>query len=287
MSELAQPSRRSLLKAIAGAPLLPLGVGSILYSNQVAAKSNAKYVSSYFTSMAAPTLANPAQMAAVTVGSTFNVKLSDGSTQSYKLAHRAFFTTGDMVADGKGGKVLAGGYVDINNKPIMDTSVVGKERQVFSDAPDGTSLVSLGDVKVAGVTGNAVFAAVQFEYTSYDQSGKDTYGMLPSPIAILTLDQEPATGKLSMVKYHNVDTSSVHGLWITCGASLSPWNTHLSSEEYEPDAFAAADSKGAKLLQAFSKNLYGDENRANPYHYGHMPEVTIHPDGTGSIKKHF
>jgi hypothetical protein len=193
MSELAQPSRRSLLKAIAGAPLLPLGVGSILYSNQVAAKSNAKYVSSYFTSMAAPTLANPAQMAAVTVGSTFNVKLSDGSTQSYKLEHRAFFTTGDMVADGKGGKVLAGGYVDINNKPIMDTSVVGKERQVFSDAPDGTSLVSLGDVKVAGVTGNAVFAAVQFEYTSYDQSGKDTYGMLPSPIAILTLDQEPAT----------------------------------------------------------------------------------------------
>lgn len=29
--------------------------------------------------------------------------------------------------------------------------------------------------------------------------------------------------------------SKAHGLWITCGASLSPWGTHLSSEEYEPE----------------------------------------------------
>ncbi|WP_394780320.1 PhoX family protein, partial [Undibacterium sp.] len=25
----------------------------------------------------------------------------------------------------------------------------------------------------------------------------------------------------------------------------------------------------------------------NPYHYGHLPEVTVNPDGTGSIKKHY
>jgi secreted PhoX family phosphatase len=89
---------------------------------------------------------------------------------------------------------------------------------------------------------------------------------------------------LSLVKYHNVDTSGVHGLWITCGASLSPWGTHLSSEEYEPNAFAAATDA---QFQAFSKNLYGNETKANPYHYGHMPEVTVNADGTGSIKKHY
>ena len=92
-----------------------------------------------------------------------------------------------------------------------------------------------------GGKGNTVFAVVQFEYTTRDQAGASTYGTLPSPIAVLTLDQDQSTGALSLVKYHNVDTSSVHGLWITCGASLSPWGTHLSSEEYEPDApFAAA-----------------------------------------------
>jgi secreted PhoX family phosphatase len=80
-----------------------------------------------------------------------------------------------------------------------------------------------------------------------------------------------------------VDTAPVHGLWVTCGASLSPWNTHLSSEEYEPDAFATGNAQ----LLAFSQNLYGDQNKANPYHYGHMPEVTVNADGTASIKKHF
>jgi secreted PhoX family phosphatase len=110
------------------------------------------------------------------------------------------------------------------------------------------------------------------------------YGRLPSPIAVLTLDQDPATGKLTLVKYHNVDTSGANGLWITCGASLSPWGTHLSSEEYEPNAFtAAADAQ----FKAFSKNLYGSETAANPYHYGHLPEVTVNPDGTASIRKHY
>ncbi len=101
---------------------------------------------------------------------------------------------------------------------------------------------------------------------------------------MLTLDQDQTTGKLSLVKYHNVDTSAAHGLWITCGASLSPWNTHLSSEEYEPDApFLSSNS----FFKTFSKNVFDDETKANPYHYGHLPEVTVNPDGTGTIKKHY
>jgi len=76
----------------------------------------------------------------------------------------------------------------------------------------------------------------------------------------------------------------VHGLWITCGASRSPWNTHLSSEEYEPDAVTIA---GNAQVKAFSQNLYGNPDAANPYHYGHLPEVTVNPNGTGSIKKHY
>jgi len=30
-----------------------------------------------------------------------------------------------------------------------------------------------------------------------------------------------------------------------------------------------------------------DASKANPYHYGHIPEVTVHADGSGSIKKHY
>ena len=220
----------------------------------------------------------------MTVASQLKVQFSDNSEQSFDLGYQPFFVTGDEVSDGKGGKILAGGYYDINNNKIIDRTVAGSERHFFSDSPDGTSLLTVPNAKVDGVKGKPVFAVVQFEYTTWAQDGKtDMYGKLPSPIAVLTLDQDQTTGKLSLVKYHNVDTSKVHGLWITCGASLSPWGTHLSSEEYEPDAFTTGNAQ----LLAFSQNLYGDQNKANPYHYGHMPEVTVNVDGTASIKKHF
>ncbi|MFM7003048.1 MAG: PhoX family protein [Limnohabitans sp.] len=290
MTSSPQFNRRQWLQTFAGAPLLPLatslsGAGLMLTACGGTTQTLASFVSASFTSTPAPTLANAAQMATTTVGSSLNLNFSDGSQQSYKLSYQPFFVTGDLVSDGKGGKVLSGGYYDINNKPIMDTTVAGKERQFFSDSPDGTSLLTVPNANVPGVKGNPVFAVVQFEYTTWAQDGvTGMYGKLPSPIAVLTLDQDPSTGKLSLVKYHNVDTSSVNGLWITCCASLSPWGTHLSSEEYEPNAFTAATDPQFK---AFSKNLYGSETAANPYNNGHMPEVTVNPDGTASIKKHY
>ena len=288
MNHRPEPSRRNILKMLSAGPLLPLSTafaGTPLLSACGGGDDAPSATSVSFSSMAAPTLANAAAMATTSVGSVMSVHYSDNSKIDFKLSYQPFFITGDLVDDVKGGKIRAGGYFDINTQPILDQTVAGKARQFFSDAPDGTSLLSLPGAKVAGVKGNTVFAVVQFEYTTFAQDGvTGMYGKLPSPIAVLTLDQDPATGRLSLVKYHNVDTSGVNGLWITCGASLSPWGTHLSSEEYEPDAFAARDKN---FMNDFSQNLYGDAAKAHPYHYGHLPEVTVHPDGTGSIKKHF
>jgi hypothetical protein len=271
MTQPTMPTRRKALQLLAGVPMLPLGASaSAALLTACGGSDDPSYVSASFTSMAAPTLANAAAMATTTVGSTLNIKFSDDSVRSYQLAYQPFFVTGDMVSDGKGGTTLSGGYYDINNKPIIDATVPGKERHYFSDAPDGTSLLTVANPTVTGLKGKAVFAVVQFEYTTWAQDGKTgMYGKLPSPIAVLTLDQDQATGKLSLVKYHNVDTSKVHGLWITCGASISPWGTHLSSEEYEPDAFAA---RSANFMDDFSKNLYGDAAKANPYNTATCPK---------------
>ncbi|HSD38033.1 MAG TPA: alkaline phosphatase PhoX [Rhodocyclaceae bacterium] len=296
----ANLSRRNALRIFGGAPFLPLATGGGLAAFLAACGGGGDdaaatpaveapvvqptVTSVSFAGMNAPTLAVPAEMATTSVKSSVVATYSDGSTQTFALKYQPFFMTGDLVPDGKGGTILAGGYVDINNQPIIDKSVVGKERQFYSDSPDGTSLLSLANPTVTGIKGKAVFAVVQFEYTTRDQAGASTYGVLPSPIAVLTLDQDQTTGALTLVKYHNVDMSSAHGLWITCGASLSPWNTHLSSEEYEPDApFVSTNAQ----FKAFSKNVFGDETTANPYHYGHLPEVTVNPDGTGTVKKHY
>ena len=179
--------------------------------------------------------------------------------------------------------MLAGGYYDINGRPILDPSAPAPT-QFFSDCPDGYSLLQPAAASVPGVVGNTVFAVVQFEYTTRDARDAKMYGQLPSPIAVVTLDQDKRSGALRLVKYHNVDTSKAHGLWITCGASLSPWNTHLASEEYEPDAVTIADNRN---FREFSRHLYGDPAKANPYHYGHLPEVTVHADGSGTLKKHY
>ncbi len=289
MTQAIDNTRRQTLKILAGAPLLPLAgsfaAGSALFPSLAQAAAAPAIAAANFMSMVAPGLDNAPAMATTTVGSSLAVKYADGTQQNFKLAYESFFVTGAQVPDGKGGTVIAGGYYDIDSKPILDpSSNEATKPQFFSDCPDGMSLIKLDNAAVNGVKGNAVFAVVQFEYTSKDAAGGDMYGKLPSPIAVLTLDQDKQTGQLKLVKYSPVDTAPVNGLWITCGASISPWNTHLSSEEYEPDATKIADNKDFK---AFSQNLFGDPAKANPYHYNHLPEITVSADGTGSVKKHY
>ncbi len=167
--------RRALMKMILGAPMLPLGatgIAAAFNSKSLFAAQSDAYKSAEFIPMDAPSLSNPEAMATTSVGSLLEITSQNNLKKTYKLAYEPFFITGDMVPDGNGGKVLAGGYVDIHNRPIMDTSVIGKERQFFSDCPDGMSLLKLTKSNVKGVSGNTVFAVVQFEYTNSNQNGE-------------------------------------------------------------------------------------------------------------------
>ncbi len=282
MSESVSLSRRRALQLLSGVPMLPLASSLAGLPLVAEAHPMGMPVRYRFNGMPAPTLDNPAQMAETWVASTLT-KTVGRRSQTYALGYETFFMTGDTVPAADGGSIVAGGYFDINNAPILDLSSPDK-RQFFSDCPDGMSLLTLPGCRSRRRDSERVFAVVQFEYVTRNVAGASMYGLLPSPIAVLALDQDKRTGKLELVSYHNVDTRDAHGLWITCGASRSPWNTHLSSEEYEPDAVTIATNSQFK---GFSKNLYGDENAANPYHYGHLPEVTVHPDGTGSLRKHY
>jgi len=142
-------------------PLLPLvgGAGFLLASDRPAAAAP-KVKAARFTSMAAPSLGGPADIAVVKVASSMMVTYDDGRQQAFSLAYEPFFVTGARVPDGKGGTVLAGGYHDIHGRPILDTSSSAAEKpQFFSDCPDGMSLIRLDNARVEGVTGNPVFVA--------------------------------------------------------------------------------------------------------------------------------
>jgi hypothetical protein len=45
-----------------------------------------------------------------------------------------------------------------------------------------------------------------------------------------------STGHLSMVSTKNVDFNAHGGIYNPCAGQITPWGTHLASEEYEPDA---------------------------------------------------
>ena len=308
-------NRRNILQLLGTSPVLLAG-GSLFALPAQSADAKPYATSVKFNPSSNPS--NVAQRAAVFTDATVDITYSDNTVKyAQALSFIELFRTGDTLLKppaAGGGKVLAAGYTRPDGiTPIVDTD--GK--QMFSDCVDGQSLIQLAKPSVPGIDGNTLFLVTQYEYKSVNLAGAAIYGTLPCPISITTLSQNPQTGALSVKYLYPLPTQGVHGLWTTCAGSLSPWNTHLSSEEYEPDAWLVMmrKAKGSALTAAeltgwrashmslantslskffeFSRNTLDAPNTpeanttANPYHYGHVPEVTVNPDGTGSIQKHY
>lgn len=301
----AKLSRRNILQWASTVPATPLlgtltSAGLVSGCGSSAASVTTSAIQSIaFNSMAAPT--SSSDRATTFTNATVTITYSNKSTSTKPLSYKTLYKTGQTMNRPDGGQALTGGYYDINGNAIIDLSG-STPSQFFSDCPDGTSLLKLNNPTVSGVTGNVLFHVAQFEYKTanakqgearpgggvYNVGGTSNgmYGLLPSQIGVTTLSQDKTTGDLTPVYYHPVNTAPVHGLWITCASSLSPWNTHLSSEEYPPDA-AALTGANLNSFQTFSTNYFGGPTLANPYHYGHVPEVSVKPDGTATIKKHY
>ena len=308
-------NRRNILQLIGSSPLLLAG-GSLF-----ALPSKAAEAKPYATAVKFNASSNPssvAQKAMVFTDATIDITYSDNTVKTAQaLSFVELFRTGDTLQKppaAGGGSTVAAGYTRPDGiTPIMDTD--GK--QMFSDCVDGQSLIKLAKPPVPGIEGNTLFLVTQYEYKTVNLAGAAIYGTLPCPISITTLAQNTQTGALSVKYHYPLSTKAVHGLWTTCAGSLSPWDTHLSSEEYEPDAWLVMmrKAKGSALTAAeltgwkashltsantslskffeFSRNTLDAPSTpeasttANPYHYGHVPEVTVNPDGTGSVQKHY
>jgi secreted PhoX family phosphatase len=193
-----------------------------------------------------------------------------------------------------GGNVV-GGLVDSRGIPLTDSF-----GPLASDAPDGNSLLEIPGLRAADPARSHGLALVtQFEYrelppnypavTTYESY----WSKLPAAMGLSRIDQDRRTGALQLTGYENVDFSRVKGGWIHCASSVTPWNTHLGSEEYEPDAKVrggaapkAADSDDGTDIDGFSRAWFGQAPTANPYDYGLVPEVKVRRDGTTTVVKH-
>lgn len=137
----------------------------------------------------------------------------------------------------------------------------------ISDSNEFTSLLPVG---------SKLFSVSQFE----DR---------PGAMFLLELNQDQTNGKLSVTNLTQIDQSGFDGGWVHCAGSVTPWTTHLASEEYEPDAKtqptsteAAANGYSAPML-----DYYADATEWNPYFYGWNIEVAVAENAAVTTQKHY
>ena len=182
----------------------------------------------------------------------------------YKLLLRS----GDAVGPGVFGRL-----VDQNLEPLFESD--GSER--ISNYADFSSLLPVGE---------RLFQVTQFEE-------------IPAAMYLTELAQDRETGELEAISTEPIDLSSIHGLWNPCAGSVTPWNTHLGSEEYPADArasegaaaFIAFESRERAMMSFFGLDAASsiDDIRSvfSTYRYGYPVEIAVTQDGHTSATKHY
>ena len=234
-----------------------------------------------FTETPAP--ATVEQMAKTYTTSTVKVTYSDGRVVTSPLAYQVLFSVKDPIAEVKGQKHPAGQLYNAQMQPLLDP--LGQP--VVAETPDANSLLSIG---------NKLFLVTHYEYDWILSNGAvaytypNWYTRMPMSMTLSELAQG-RDGQLTATQVRPIDFSSVNGIWIPCFGSQTPWNTHLGSEEDYDLIYNPLDSKNYGTttagLKALTEQYFSGTRQANPYHYGIIPEVTVKPDGSTSVIKHY
>ncbi|KAK9812078.1 hypothetical protein WJX73_003548 [Symbiochloris irregularis] len=180
-----------------------------------------------------------------------------------------------------------GQVLDESMSPIYEVNAAGlpnKSNVTFSHYADFTSLLQVED---------KLFSFVHFE------------SPVPSAMYLMELAQNLYTCQLTAISQQPVDWSAWGGLWTPCAGSVTPWGTHLGSEEYEPNALGLVAANTTDELENFSDvkgitdflRYYGVyeanvsmseiQDLFNPYRYGHATELTAFYNGSYQAVKHY
>lgn len=179
--------------------------------------------------------------------------------KAHKIGFHTILRSGTAL-----GTSVFGQLIDSNGEPLKAAD--GSPR--ISNKNDFSSLIPVGD---------KLFMVSHFE-------------SIPGAMYLTELDQASDTGLLTAVNTQPIDLSSINGGWVHCAGSVTPWNTHLGSEEYEPDARRHDPETGEidDYYRAMAQYYGGDLSKPNPYDYGFAIEVKIHDEqGHYTVEKQY
>jgi uncharacterized protein len=181
----------------------------------------------------------------------------------------------EFVAEARSGETFGAGVfgrlVDQTGAPLKNAD----NSDVISPSNDFSSLLKVG---------SKLFEVTHFETT-------------PAAMYLSELTQDTA-GNLSIASTEPIDFSEVKGLWNPCAGTVSPWNTHLGSEEYPADArqwetaTTLAQVGAGSMIRYFgldpaTATVAEAKNVFNPYNYGFITEVSVAASGVASVQKHY
>ncbi len=178
--------------------------------------------------------------------SASEIKTGD-KTLLLNLKYNTFARSGDKIGD-----TLFGQVVDKNGQPLKEIDGT----PMISNSNEFTSLLPIGD---------RLFSVSQFESR-------------PGAMFLMELNQNPDNGELSVKDLWQIDQADIDGGWVHCAGSVTPWTTHLGSEEYEPNArefVTGADAAKDKYSAPFLDYFGGDQSQWNPYQLGWNIEVKV------------
>lgn len=217
--------------------------------------------------VAAPALAGNIRFAEVPVPTTDAEKreimasrfaVVDGNRTPLKF--RTIARSGDKIGFHRFGRLI-----DIDgNKMLADDG-----SKLISNSNDFSSLLT-------GKDGN-LYMVSQFESR-------------PAAMYLTSLHQT-ADGRLQPVRTRPLDFSEWNGGWVHCAGSVTPWGTHLGSEEYEPNAKqwvdGNVDSYNAQMATYFGADPADALTEMNPYDYGYPVEVSVKNFRKAEVVKHY
>ncbi len=193
----------------------------------------------------------------------------DGS--SHAIGFNTILRSGDKAGSGVYGLLL-----DQNGEPVKNK--------------DGSTHISVdNDFASLLPVGDKLFMVSHFESR-------------PGAMYLTELAQDSGTGKLSAVSTRNIDFSEFGGLWVPCAGSVTPWNTHLGSEEYPNNARLTENAASMDDIEDYDKPMaryFGVDPYAKsttvdqfrkvfkPYRYGYPVEVKVTEGGEAEVQKHY
>jgi secreted PhoX family phosphatase len=191
--------------------------------------------------------------------------------KSHKISFNTILRSGEVK-----GKETFGLLLDQKGQPVKN-----KDSSVHVSVDnDFSSLLPVG---------NKLFMVSHFESR-------------PGAMYLTELNQEKDSGKLTAVSTENIDFSSYGGLWVPCAGSVTPWNSHLGSEEYPNNARLTEAATSMDNIEDYDKPMaryfgvdpYAKETTVDdfrkvfkPYRYGYPVEVTVTETGDAKVTKQF